>query len=119
MYMSIDDSYSSIVAPGSSPVAEIWRKSGLRQVDLARRAGLPRSVLNAYIRGGRRPRADVLARIAAAAGLDLQLGRRKPPVDAKEASRRLEQVLGLAEALPYRPRARLEFPGLPGASGGS
>ena len=112
--MAVDGSSSSLVTPGSSPVAEIWRQSGLRQVDLARRAGLPRSVLNAYIRGGRRPRADVLARIAAAAGLDLRLEPRRPPVDAQEASRRLVQVLGLAEALPFRPRARLEFPGLPG-----
>src|SRR5665811_1718904 len=109
MPMAVDRSTSSLVTPGSSPVAEIWRQSGLRQADLARRAGLPRSVLNAYIRGGRRPRADVLARIAAAAGLDLRLAPREPPVDAKEASRRLEQVLGLAEVLPYRPRARLEF----------
>lgn len=111
------DGSESFVVPGTSPVAEIWRQSGLRQADLARRAGLPRSVLNAYIRGGRRPRADVLARIAAAAGLDLTLTRRKPPVDAEEASRRLVQVLGLAEALPFRPRMRLEFPGLPGAGG--
>src|ERR1044072_5093588 len=98
-------------APGSSPVGEIWRESGLRQVELARRAGLPRSVLNAYIRGKRRPRIDVLQRIAAAAGMGLQLTRRTPPVDAEEAGRRL------GEGLPLEPRARLECPGLPGEGG--
>jgi transcriptional regulator with XRE-family HTH domain len=100
-------------ALGPSLVAEIWRRSGLRQAELARRAGLPRSVLNVYIRGKRRPRVDVLSRIAAAAGMELQLARRIPPVDAEQAGRRLVQVLDLAEALPFRPRQSLEFPGLP------
>lgn len=99
--------------PGFSPVSEIWRASGLRQAELARRAGLPRSVLNAYIRGKRRPRADVLQRIAAGAGMELQLVRRTPPVDAEEAGRRLVQVLELAEALPFQPRETLGFPGMP------
>jgi len=99
--------------PGFSPVSEIWQASGLRQAELARRAGLPRSVLNAYIRGKRRPRVDVLQRIAAAGGMELRLARRMPPVDAEEASRRLVQVLELAEALPFEPRETLEFPGLP------
>ncbi len=97
-------------------MAEIWRASGLRQAELARRAGLPRSVLNAYIRGGRRPRADALQRIAAAAGMELRMARRTPPVDAEEAGRRLVQVLELAEALPFEPREKLEFPGLPRAA---
>jgi transcriptional regulator with XRE-family HTH domain len=99
--------------PGLSPVAEIWRRSGLRQAELARRAGLPRSVLNAYIWGKRRPRADVLKRVAAGAGMELRLAPRTPPVDGEEAGRRLVQVLELAEALPFRPREKLEFPGLP------
>jgi transcriptional regulator with XRE-family HTH domain len=104
-----------LLAARSSPVGEIWRSSGLRQAELARRAGLPRSVLNAYIHGSRRPRTDVLMRIVAAAGLELRLGPRKPPVDAEEAGRRLVQVLDLAEALPFRPREELEFPRLPDA----
>lgn len=78
---------------------------------------MPRSVLNAYIRGGRRPRADVLQRIAAGAGMELRLARRIPPVEAEEAGRRLVQVLELAEALPFRPRETLEFPGLPRGGG--
>lgn len=107
-----------LAALGSSPVGEIWRNSGLRQADLARRAGLPRSVLNAYIHGSRRPRIDVLMRIAAAAGLDLKLAPRTPPIDAQAANWKLQQVIDLAEALPFRPRESLEFPGLP-QSGGS
>lgn len=108
----IDDT-EPLAVPGLPPVAAIWRSSGLRQAELARRAGMPRSVLNAYVRGARRPRADVLMRVAAAAGMDLRLAPREPPVDPVEAGRRLVQVLGLAEALPFRPRVRLEFPGLP------
>lgn len=97
----------------SSLVEEIRRRSGLSQAELARRAGLPRSVFNVYLRGRREPGADALLRIAAAAGLDLQPTPRRPPVDAAQASRRLVQVLELAEALPYRPRESLGYPHLP------
>jgi transcriptional regulator with XRE-family HTH domain len=93
-------------------VAEIHARSGLSQAELARRAGIPRSVLNVYIRGHRKPGADALARIAAAAGFRLELSERKPPVDPERAGRILTQVLELAEALPFRPRAELGFPSL-------
>jgi hypothetical protein len=69
-------------------------------------------VVNAYIRGSREPGADALARLAVAGGLELRLGRRKPPVDAERAGRILVQVLELAEALPFRPRPELEYPRL-------
>jgi transcriptional regulator with XRE-family HTH domain len=87
-------------------------RSGLSQADLARRAGIPRSVLNAYLRGSREPGTDALARLATAAGFDLSLVERRPRVDAERAGKILVQVLGLAEALPYRPRAEMEFPPL-------
>jgi transcriptional regulator with XRE-family HTH domain len=93
-------------------VAGILHKSGLTQAELARRAGLPRSVLNAYLRGNREPGVDALLRIAGAAGVKLELEERKPPVDPHRASFILNQVLGLAEALPYRPRAELAYPPL-------
>lgn len=93
-------------------VDEILEKSGLTQAELARRAGLPRSVLNAYLRGHRAPGADALLRLASAAGVKLGLERRRPPVDPQRASFILNQVLGLAEALPYRPRAELAYPPL-------
>jgi transcriptional regulator with XRE-family HTH domain len=100
---------------GDSPVAllaQVLRGSGLSQAELARRAGLPRSVLNAYLHGTREPGSDALLRIVAAGGMELRLGRRKPPVDEERASRILVQVLELAEALPFRPRAEMEFPPL-------
>lgn len=93
-------------------IAEIVEKSGLTQAELARRAGLPRSVLNAYLRGHREPGADALLRIACAGGVKLELGERKPPVDPRRAGFILNQVLGLAEALPYRPRAEMAYPPL-------
>lgn len=74
---------------------------------------MPRSVVNAYVRGKREPGADALARLAAAGGLELQLVPRKPPVDVDRASRILVQVLELAEALPFRPRPELHYPRLP------
>lgn len=73
---------------------------------------MPRSVVNAYLKGTREPGADALARLAAAGGFELRLGRRRPPVDAERAAKILVQVLELAEALPYRPRPTLDYPDL-------
>jgi hypothetical protein len=70
-------------------------------------------VVNAYVQGAREPGAEALARFAAAAGLELKLDRRRPPVDAERAGRILVQVLELAEALPFKPRADLGYPYLP------
>lgn len=93
-------------------VTEILQKSGFTQAELARRAGLPRSVLNAYLRGNREPGVDALLRIASAAGVKLEVGERRPPVDPHRAGYILNQVLGLAEALPFRPRAEMAYPPL-------
>jgi transcriptional regulator with XRE-family HTH domain len=93
-------------------IADVLARSGVTQAELARRAGLPRSVLNAYLKGSREPRADALLRIAAAGGVSLGIEERKPPVDPERASKILNQVLGLAEALPYRPRAEMAYPPL-------
>lgn len=92
---------------------EILNRSGLSQAELARRAGMPRSVVNAYVRGKREPGAEALARLAAAGGLELTLTPHGPPVDAERASKILVQVLELAEALPFRPRPKLDYPRLP------
>jgi transcriptional regulator with XRE-family HTH domain len=93
-------------------VNEIREGSGLSQAELARRAGLPRSVVNAYLKGSREPGGDALARLAAAGGFELQLARRKPPVDADRAGKILVQVLELAEALPFKPSRQVEYPRL-------
>jgi transcriptional regulator with XRE-family HTH domain len=95
-----------------SMASEILSRSGLSQAELARRAGLPRSVVNAYVRGKREPGADALARLAAAGGLEFELTPRRPPVDGERASKILVQVLELAEALPFRPRPELGYPRL-------
>jgi transcriptional regulator with XRE-family HTH domain len=97
----------------ASLVEQIRRAGGLNQAELARRAGMPRSVLNVYLKGRREPGTEALLRVAAAAGIDLQLVRRRSPVDAEQAAERLVQVLELAEALPYRPRENLGYPRLP------
>lgn len=98
---------------GAATLKQILDESGLSQAELARRAGMPRSVVNAYLRGSREPGAAALTRLAAAGGLELRLARRRPPVDADRASKILVQVLELAEALPFRPRPKLEYPHLP------
>jgi transcriptional regulator with XRE-family HTH domain len=100
------------VSPAVSLVEEIRDRSGLSQAELSRRAGLPRSVVNAYLRGGREPGADTLARLAAAGGFALSLEPRRPPVDAERNGQILVQVLELAEALPYRLRPELGYPRL-------
>ena len=73
---------------------------------------MPRSVVNAYLKGKREPGADALTRLAAAGGFELRLDRRRPPVDPGRAAEILVQVLELAEALPYRPRPTLDYPDL-------
>jgi transcriptional regulator with XRE-family HTH domain len=103
------------MAPTREVAGELIRdmrmRSGLRQAELARRAGLPRSVVSAYEHGRRQPGVDALARLAAAAGLELKLGA-AAPVDPVRAGRILAQVLDLAEALPARRRGPLEYPPL-------
>jgi transcriptional regulator with XRE-family HTH domain len=111
--VTTDATKSLASAPAASVVGEILRRSGLSQAELARRAGLPRSVLNVYLRGRREPGAHALARLAAAGGLEFELAQRRPPVDPERASRILVQALELAEALPFRPRPTLDYPRLP------
>ena len=103
--------------PTSTLLQEIQRRSGLSQAELARRAGMSRSVINTYLRGHREAGADALRRIAAAGGLELGLEPRTPPVDPERAGRRLAQVLELAEALPFRRERKLRYPKLPALAG--
>lgn len=80
------------------------RRAGVSQAELARRAGMPRSVLNAYERGSRDPGAAALDRLLEAAGVSLVVSSSRR-VDPARADRILQQVLDLAEALPARRRA--------------
>ena len=86
--------------------------SGLSQAELARRAGMTRSVINAYERHHRQPGVDALVRIARAAGLEIGLQGPAGPVDCVRAGRILAQVLDLAEILPARPQGPLRYPSL-------
>jgi transcriptional regulator with XRE-family HTH domain len=93
-------------------IAQARTISGLSQAELARRSGLDRSVLNAYEHRRRQPSVAALARIVAAAGLELQLAPTPGPLADEHAGAILAQVLDLAGAMPYRPRPRLEYPPL-------
>jgi transcriptional regulator with XRE-family HTH domain len=83
-------------------------RAGITQADLARRTGIPHSVLSAYEHGRREPGADTLARILGAAGFELSLEPRA--IDPERAGRELAQVLELADRLPRKRRGRLTYP---------
>lgn len=93
-------------------IARIRAVSGFTQTELARRSGLDRSVLSAYEHGRRQPSVAALARIAAAAGMELDLAAARNVAAEEHAGRVLGQVLELAEALPYKPREELAYPPL-------
>lgn len=63
--------------------------------------GIPTTVLSAYERGRRQPGLEVATRIIDALGFRVEL---VPMLDPAVQARRLEEVLALGEALPYRPR---------------
>lgn len=86
------------------------RSSGLTQQELARKAGIPQSVLSAYERGRRQPSVAAALRILEAAGFTLRL---RPMIDLERNARILADVLDLADRLPKRPRGPLNYPPLP------
>lgn len=96
----------------SEVIRDIRRESTLSQAELARRAGIPRSVLSAYEHGHRQPSAEALARIAAAAGLEIRVVQPLDRPKLERAATILAQVLDLAEALPQRRRGKLRYPSL-------
>jgi hypothetical protein len=93
-------------------IAEVRVTSGLSQAELARRSGLQASVLSAYERGRRQPSVAAMARIARAAGLELEIS---PLADAdalKRSGEILIEVLDLADRMPSKPRGELLYPPL-------
>jgi transcriptional regulator with XRE-family HTH domain len=95
---------------GARLIRTIRVRAGLSQAELARRAGIPRSVLNAYEHRRRQPGADALARIVEAAGYRLGVVPAPRRPDPERAGYLLEQVLDLAEALPSRKARELPYP---------
>jgi transcriptional regulator with XRE-family HTH domain len=93
-------------------LAKIREDANLTQAELARRAGIPRSVMNVYEHGKREPSAEMLRRLLNAGGYRLVAERVPPPVDPVRAGEILSQVIGLAEALPYRPKPDNRYPPL-------
>ncbi len=93
-------------------IERIRGTSGLSQAELARRSGIASSVLSAYEHGRRQPSVAAVARIAAAAGMALDLAPARNAAAEEHAGRVLAQVVELAESLPYRPRDELAYPPL-------
>lgn len=97
-------------------VRRIHRHSGLGLRELARRAGTSHATLRAYETGAKDPRLETVARLAAAAGFDLEIGLAARPAgegdgDGRDAKgRELLAALELAAAFPARHRRRLDAP---------
>lgn len=84
-----------------STLRELRQRRGWTQAQLAALTGIPTSVLSAYERCRRVPGLDAATRIIEALGYRLEVVQLPDPV---ACGRDLEQVLTLAEALPFRPR---------------
>jgi transcriptional regulator with XRE-family HTH domain len=105
MYVKQDDLAATLLS-------EIGRESGLSQAELARRAGLDRSVLSAYAHGRRQPSVAAMGRIARGAGLQLELAPAAGDASLERQARILEMVLDLAGSLPFKGRGELQYPPL-------
>ena len=79
---------------------ELRLRAGRKQADVAAAAGIPASVLSAYERGHREPGLQAVSRIVDALGFQVRF---VPQLDPNVQARALEEVLALAEALPYEP----------------
>ncbi|HEY7933557.1 MAG TPA: helix-turn-helix transcriptional regulator [Solirubrobacteraceae bacterium] len=93
-------------------IAQIRRTSGLSQAELARRSGLQSSVLSAYEHGRRQPSVSALARVARAAGLELEISALSDSDALERSGEILVQVLDLADRMPSRSRGELVYPPL-------
>jgi transcriptional regulator with XRE-family HTH domain len=92
-------------------IRAVRRRGGLTQAELAHRAGTSQPVISAYEHGRRDPTLGTLRKLVEAGGERLQmdavaLGSDLPPsANAQEHSRRLLEVLTLADAIPARRRS--------------
>jgi transcriptional regulator with XRE-family HTH domain len=81
-----------------SLVIEARAETGLSQTELARRSGVPRSVISAVEHGRRQPSLPTLMRILLGAGLDLRT-RLAPHDDQDEVLEALRQQMSPRERL--------------------
>src|SRR5882757_9807245 len=99
-------------AAGAIKLARLRAKLSKRE--LARRAHTSPAAIVQYESGAREPGLPTLERIVEAAGWRPRLMLERSTPDRERQAYELEQVLGLAEYLPQRPRPkRLEYPPLP------
>jgi hypothetical protein len=73
--------YSQIMGTtvSANVLREARHRSGLTQVELARRAGVTQSVISAYESGHRQPALSTLAALVEATGFELDVQVRRPP----------------------------------------
>jgi transcriptional regulator with XRE-family HTH domain len=93
-------------------IVQMRRTSDLSQAELARRAGIQPSVLSAYEHGRRQPSVAALARLAGAAGLELQISPLSDADALERSGKILIQVLELADRMPSKSRGELRYPPL-------
>lgn len=87
-------------------------RAGLSQRGLAELAGTSQSAVAAIESGRKAPTVPTLERLLAAAGASLTLAE-YPDEVLRRRARRLEEVLHLADALPFRREGGLRFPRVP------
>lgn len=86
-------------------------RAGMSQRELARRAGLPSTVVSAYENGRREPSARTFRDLLQAAGADLTVTSRW---DSERNGRHFEHVMEMTDHLPQRRRGPLAFPSMNG-----
>jgi transcriptional regulator with XRE-family HTH domain len=87
-------------------------RAGLTQRRLALAAGTSQSAIATIESGRKQPTVATLERLLAAAGTELVVADPGQAALLRRA-RRLEDVLGLAEALPFRRSGGLRYPRVP------
>lgn len=99
------------MAPAAAVVSQVRARAGLSQRALAERSGTSAAAICLYESGERIPRVDTLHRIVEAAGAELELELIWPTptaIDLHRNARILEDLLGLADALPHRSAPTLD-----------
>lgn len=91
---------------------EARHRAGISQRELADRAGTSQAAVAAIERDRKAPTFPTLQRLLSAAGAALVLAESSTEV-MRRRGQRLEDVLALAEALPFRREGGLRFPRIP------